>query len=312
MTNCKPFVKWVGGKTQLINHIQTSLPTNFSTIKNLTYIEPFVGGGAVLFWVLQNFSNIKHAVINDINPDLTCAYRTIKDNPTQLIEFLTQLESNYYEIQDEEKRKDFYLSQRQQFNLKSDSEIERTGLFIFLNRTCFNGLYRVNKKGLFNVPFGRYAKPKICDKQTLFADSEILQKVEILTGDFSQTLNYANKTSLFYFDPPYKPISKTSSFTTYTKEDFNDDDQLRLGDFCKKVSKKGSKFLLSNSDVKNIDPNNNFFDDLYRTYDIRRITASRMINSKASGRGKISEILVSNTSINYDKQQSNRSIVTSI
>lgn len=201
----KPFIKWVGGKTQLIASIEKALPENFADIKNLTYIEPFVGGGAVLFWILQQYPNITKAVINDINPDLTTAYKTIKETPTELVNNLQIIQEEYLPL-DEEKRKEYYLNKRERFNTKSLDFVENTALFIFLNRTCFNGLYRVNGKGLFNVPFGRYANPKICDKQTIFADSELLQKVEILTGDFEQTFKYATNSSFFYFDPPYKTI----------------------------------------------------------------------------------------------------------
>lgn len=298
MRECKPFVKWVGGKTQLIRNITASLPANFAETRSVTYIEPFVGGGAMLFWMLRNYSNISHAVINDINPDLTCAYKVVKERPTQLIEFLSDIEKQYFNLASEEERKNFFLERRYIYNYNCTDSLERAGLFIFLNRTCFNGLYRVNKKGLFNVPFGRYANPKICDRQTILADSELLQRVEILTGDFSQVLDYASENTLFYFDPPYKPISLTSSFTAYTKEDFGDNDQLRLGLFCDIISALGHTFLLSNSDVKSTDPSNNFFDDLYSQFDIQRISASRMINSKVESRGKISEILVSNVNLN--------------
>ncbi len=292
MKVCKPFVKWVGGKTQLIGEIQAVLPADLSTRTNLTYIEPFVGGGAVLFWMLKNYANIKKAVINDINPELTNAYQTIKQTPSQLIELLSDIQENYLKLS-EELRKEYFLSQREKYNFQNLEKVERAAIFIFLNRTCFNGLYRVNKKGQFNVPFGRYSNPKICDIQTILANSEALQKVEIITGDFTQTLNRATDNTFFYFDPPYKPISSTSSFTTYTKEDFDDNDQIRLGQFCTQINALGHQFILSNSDPKNYNNENNFFDELYSEFQIQRVTASRMINSKATARGKISEILVS-------------------
>ncbi len=298
MKNGKPFVKWVGGKSKLIKEIVDTLPADFAQRDNITYIEPFVGGGAVLFWMLQNYPNISRAVINDINPDLTSTYRVIKEQPNELIEFLSDIEKEYFSIVEEGQRKEFFLSHRERYNYNSTDSIERAGLFIFLNRTCFNGLYRVNKKGYFNVPFGRYSNPKICDKETILADSELLQRVEILTGDFSQTLEYATENTIFYFDPPYKPISITSSFTTYSKEDFDDSDQIRLSEFCKAVCQVGHPFVLSNSDTKSCDFQSAFFDNLYAMFDIKRISAPRMINSKASGRGKISEILVSNVNIN--------------
>lgn len=258
----KPFVKWVGGKTQLIAEVEKLLPKDFSIREELVYIEPFVGGGAVLFWILQKYPNITKAVINDINPDLTTAYKTIKQNPYELIELLLEIQTEYLPM-NEEKRKEYFLEKRSRFNTKSLDSIENAALFIFLNRTCFNGLYRVNSKGLFNVPFGRYTNPKICDEQTILADSELLQRVEILTGDFSETINYANKNTFFYFDPPYKPLSETSSFNSYAKEEFNDAEQIRLGEFCEQIDKLGYSFILSNSDVKGKNPSDNFFDDIF-------------------------------------------------
>lgn len=289
----KPFIKWVGGKSQLLTAIKDTLPSDFAQRKNLAYIEPFVGGGAVLFWILQEYPNITRAVINDINPDLTLAYSTIKNKPKELIDSLRTIQEEYIPL-NEVDRKEYYLSKRVRFNTKNLDAIENTSLFIFLNRTCFNGLYRVNSKGLFNVPFGRYANPKICDEETILADSKLLQKVEILTGDFSNTLDYASGNSFFYFDPPYKPLSETSSFNSYSKEEFNDNEQIRLGNFCKAISEKGYNFILSNSDVKGNNPEDNFFDDLYSSFDINRVLASRMVNANASKRGKLSELMINN------------------
>lgn len=289
----KPFVKWVGGKTQLIKSIEDYLPKNFHKRKNITYIEPFVGGGAILFWILQQYPNIEKAVINDINPDLTKAYLTIKEKPSELVEELMNIQNEYLPLNEEE-RKEYYLDKRERFNIKELNEVENTSLFIFLNRTCFNGLYRVNSKGKFNVPFGRYANPKICDSETIFADSRLLQKVEILTGDFEKTLQYAEKNSFFYFDPPYKPLSETSSFNSYAKEDFNDNEQVRLGNFCKKIDLLGHEFILSNSDLKGKNPDDEFFDDLYQQFKIRRVFATRMVNANAEKRGKLTELLITN------------------
>jgi len=289
----KPFIKWVGGKTQLIETIEKSLPQVFDNPQDLTYIEPFVGGGAILFWILQKYPYIKKAVINDINSDLTTAYKTIKENPKELIMELRSISNEYLPLS-EEKRKEYFLEKRDRFNTKSLVPIENTALFIFLNRTCFNGLYRVNSKGLFNVPFGRYANPKICDEQTILADSELLQKVEILTGDFEETLKFCDDKSFFYFDPPYKPLSETSSFNSYSKEDFNDAEQIRLGNFCKQIDLLGHNFILSNSDVKGKNPHDNFFDNLYNQFDIKRVYATRMVSANAEKRGKLTELLISN------------------
>ena len=301
MMKAKPFIKWVGGKTQLIAEVERLLPKDFSEQKELTYIEPFVGGGAVLFWILKKYPNITKAVINDINSDLTTAYKTIRNNSYELIEVLREIQAEYLPL-NEENRKEYYLGKRSRFNTKNLESIENTALFIFLNRTCFNGLYRVNSKGLFNVPFGRYANPKICDEQTILADSELLQNVEILTGDFSETIKHTGINNFFYFDPPYKPLSETSSFNSYAKEDFDDKEQIRLGEFCKQIDSLGHSFILSNSDVKGKNPNDNFFDDLYKQFKIQRVFATRMVNANAEKRGKLTELLITNDSNNRTKR----------
>ncbi len=295
----KPFVKWVGGKTQLLNDIESTLPIDFAQRGPITYIEPFVGGGAVLFWILNQFPNISNAVINDINPDLTTAYKTIKESPKELIEQLKAIQDEYL-LLDEDHRKAYYLNKRSRFNTKNLDPIENTALFIFLNRTCFNGLYRVNSKGLFNVPFGRYANPKICDTETILADSKILQRVTILNGDFAETLNYANDRSFFYLDPPYKPLTETSSFNSYAKEVFDDSEQIRLQQFCKEIHLRNGNFILSNSDVRGKNPYDMFFDDLYKEFDIQRVMATRMVNANANKRGKLTELMINNfTSTNH-------------
>lgn len=294
MTIAKPFIKWVGGKSQLIEQLDKQLPADFDNWENVTYIEPFVGGGAMLFYLLQRYPNIKHAVINDINSDLTTCYQTVRDMPEQLILSLYDIESAYLGLQSEDARKEFFLTAREWYNQKNLDPIENTTLFFFLNRTCFNGLYRVNKKGFFNVPFGKYVNPTICNSEIIRKDSELLQRVEILNGDFETTFEYAKGNTLFYFDPPYRPLSDTSSFKDYSKESFNDDAQERLKEFCDKIHEAGFKFMLSNSDCKGMNEKDNFFDTLYGAYKIERVWASRSINSVPSKRGKLTEILVHN------------------
>ena len=242
----KPFVKWVGGKSQLIDQLEALLPADFDTWENVTYIEPFVGGGAMLFHMLQKYRNIKTAVINDINPDLTTCYRTVRDNPDELVNSLKEIQKDYYSIKSKDEKCQFFLLMREEFNKKNLGDIENTTLFFFLNRTCFNGLYRVNKSGLFNVPFGKYETPTICDPQTIYADSKLLQNVEIITGDYQETLKFANGNSFFYFDPPYRPLSATSNFNDYSKEVFNDIAQRRLKSFCDTIQNAGHMFMLSN------------------------------------------------------------------
>ena len=275
----KPFLKWAGGKTQLINDIERTLPTEITKDK-FTYIEPFVGSGAVLFWMLNNFPKIKKAVINDINEDLINTYKTIASNPKELISILEILQNEFHNLEgNEENKKLYYYQKRELYNLRKEEKSGQAALFIFLNRTCFNGLYRVNSKNMYNVPMGGYKKPTICDKENILAVSNVLQKVEILKGDFEQTLNYADKNSLFYFDPPYKPLSETSSFNSYAKDEFNDNEQIRLKEFCSKLDALGHTWILSNSDVKGKNENDNFFDDLYSDFNIQRVDARRNINA---------------------------------
>ncbi|MBX2976818.1 MAG: DNA adenine methylase [Ignavibacteriaceae bacterium] len=299
MTNriAKPFLKWAGGKTQLINDIEKALPRNILTGK-FTYIEPFVGSGAVLFWMLNNFPNLNRAVINDINEDLINTYKTITSKPNELISILEILQNEFHELEgNDEAKKEYYYKKRELFNKRKMTQCEQGALFIFLNRTCFNGLYRVNRKNEFNVPMGSYKRPTICDKENILAVSKALKKVEILCGDYEGTLNWADNNTLFYFDPPYKPLSDTSSFNSYAKDEFNDQEQIRLRDFCHKLDTLGYTWILSNSDVKGKDENDNFFDDLYSDFNIQRVDARRSINANPEKRGALKELLITNQSI---------------
>ena len=290
----KPFLKWAGGKTQLISSIQSSLHPSILN-KKFTYIEPFVGSGAILFWMINNFPNLKKAVINDINSDLINTYRTIAKSPTELISILKDLQSDYHSLKDkEEEKRQYYKDNRELYNTRSSENTMQAALFIFLNRTCFNGLYRVNSKNIFNVPIGSYKTPTICDEQNIFSVSNALQKVEILNGDYTSTLEHATDNSFFYFDPPYKPLSNTSSFNSYAKDDFNDDEQIRLRDFCSQLETLGHKWMLSNSDVRGKDGNGTFFDDIYSDFAISRVKASRRINANAEKRGELNELLITN------------------
>ena len=291
----KPFLKWAGGKTQLIDQIKERLPSAV-TKSNFTFIEPFAGSGAVLFWMLENFPNLKKTVINDVNTDLTNSYLTIKNDVNSLITILEKWEQEYHVLAtNEELKKEYYYKKRTLFNTRSSTQTTQSALFIFLNRTCFNGLYRVNRKNEFNVPIGSYKTPQICNHENLLAVSKVLQRVKILNGDYAETLSHATKNTFFYFDPPYKPLSETSNFNSYAKGEFNDEEQIRLKEFCDALDKKNHQWILSNSDVKGTDSNNNFFDDLYSSFNILRVNASRRINSKASKRGQLTELLITNT-----------------
>ncbi len=291
----KPFIKWAGGKTQLINDIDSKISSKIHT-----YIEPFVGGGALLFYLLNNYPNLKKVVINDINTDLINTYKTIKNNVEELISLLQEWQNEYYNIlENEEQKKEYYYQKRTLFNKRISNKTTQSALFIFLNKTCFNGLYRVNRKNEFNVPIGSYKKPLICDAENLQTVHLALKKVEILNGDFEQTLPYAEKKTLFYFDPPYKPLSETSSFNSYAKDEFNDDEQIRLANFCKKIDSLGYDWILSNSDVKGKNPNDDFFDDLFKDFQINRVLAKRSINANTNKRGQLTELLITNRKKEY-------------
>lgn len=290
----KPFLKWAGGKTQMISDIKKALPKEI-TKSNFTYIEPFVGSGAVLFWMLDNFPNIQNSVINDINEDLINTYRIIASKPKELISILQILQYEFHSLETKaEEKKEYYYKKRELYNTRNEEKSGQAALFIFLNRTCFNGLYRVNKSNGYNVPMGSYKKPTICDDQNILAVSNVLQKVEILCGDYEATLNNTSTNSFFYFDPPYKPLSNTSSFNSYAKDEFNDEEQIRLRDFCSKLESEGHKWMLSNSDVKGKDTNDNFFDEIYSEFSISRVKARRTINANPEKRGELNELLITN------------------
>jgi DNA adenine methylase len=296
----KPFLKWAGGKSQLINDIEKSLPIHLVNSK-FTYLEPFVGSGAVLFWMLNNFPKLEKAVINDINEDLINTYKVITSKPKELISILEVIQGEFHSLEgSEDDKKVYYYEKRDLYNTRKEEKSGQAALFIFLNRTCFNGLYRVNRKNLYNVPMGGYKRPTICDKVNILADSQALQKVEILCGDFKNTLEYADEDSLFYFDPPYKPLNNTSSFNSYAKDEFNDDEQLRLRDFCAKLDSLNHHWILSNSDVKGKNADDNFFDDLYSDFNIMRVNAKRSINANPKKRGILKELLITN---NFSNQE---------
>lgn len=296
MRSGKPFLKWAGGKGQLLSQLEANLPAGLDE-RCFTYIEPFVGGGAMLFFMLGRFPNIKKVIINDINPHLITAYRTIKEKPDELIKRLGALERQYYALEDEEARRTFFLGAREIFNEEDLDAVDRTKYMIFLNRTCFNGLYRVNSKGKFNVPFGRNLHPTICNAEAIKADSELLNRFDviILNGDFEQTFNYVDNRgqNFFYLDPPYRPLNATSSFNSYAKEEFNDAEQIRLRDYCCLLSEyAGNYWMLSNADCSAVNPHDRFFEDLYRDYFIRRVYAARAINSNPLKRGRLTELLI--------------------
>ena len=292
---CKPFIKWVGGKGQLLSEINKLYPVELG--KNINkYAEIFLGGGAVLFDILSKYK-LDEVYISDKNLELINTYKSIRNNVDILIKSLKEMEEQYIPLNNED-RKIYYYEKREEYNsLKINSEvnnIEKAILFIFLNKTCFNGLYRVNKKGKFNVPMGAYKKPKICDEENLKNVSLTLRNVKIVYADYRESEKFIDDKTFVYIDPPYRPLNITSSFTSYTENDFNDKEQIELAEYINVLNKKGAKIVISNSDPKNNDIDDNFFDKLYKNYNINRVKATRMLNSNASLRGAINELLITN------------------
>ena len=292
---CKPFIKWVGGKGQLLSEINKLYPVELG--KNINkYAEIFVGGGAVLFDILSKYK-LDEVYISDKNLELINTYKSIRDDVGILIKLLKEMEEQYTSLNNENRKLYYYEKRREYNNLKiniEENNIEKAVLFIFLNKTCFNGLYRVNKKGEFNVPIGTYKKPKICDEENLKNVSMALKKVKIVYADYRESEEFIDNKTFVYIDPPYRPLNITSSFTSYTENDFSDEEQIELAEYIDILNKKGAKIVISNSDPKNNNIDDNFFDELYKNYNINRVKATRMLNSNASLRGVINELLITN------------------
>lgn len=294
----KSFVKWAGGKGKLLGILEKNLPADLVAQPSITYIEPFVGGGAMLFNMLATHSNVRRAIINDINLALINCYNKIKDKPRKLIQELRKLDEAFYALESHEQRRSLYYAYRDEYNcipVNARNTIRSAALFIFFNKTCFNGLYRENNQGKFNVPFGRYVHPTICNDEVIYAVHKALQKVVILIGDYKDTLRHIdwNEYNFFYLDPPYRPLLGSNNFKQYTMNRFDDLQQIELKEFCDNINKLGGKFLLSNSDSEN-ESGGNFFEDLYADYNFQRIYAPRTINAFVPGVEKSSEVLIKN------------------
>jgi len=293
----KPFIKWAGGKGSLLQKLEALLPADFDDLKNVTYIEPFVGGGAMLFHMLHHHKCIKRAVINDINSDLIRCYQLIARTPEVLIDRLSVIENNYYSVEFPS-RKELYYAYRDQYNSEGIHPDERAALFIFLNRTCYNGLYRVNASGKFNVPYGKSKKPLICNRELIMADHQLLSSVELIIrqpGDYKsvrQNLS-RNNVNFVYFDPPYRPLSETSSFKEYSNTPFEDRQQEELKLFCDNLSNQNCLIMQSNSDSKT-ENGDSYFEALYEEYDIQRVLAARFINADPEKRMKLTEVVIRN------------------
>lgn len=296
MESVKPFVKWAGGKGSLIPQLKNYYPFELENARISKYVEPFVGGGAVLINILQKY-DVKEAYAFDINIDLINCYNVIKENVEDLIQKLDEKEKEFLKL-DDEKRKTYFYDIRKEYNSyrvnETDKNVKRASEFIFLNRTCFNGLYRVNKSGEFNVPCGKYKNPTICDSNNLRKLSYLIRNVIFQYGDYTKSEKYIDSHTFVYFDPPYRPLSVTSGFTSYTKEDFNDENQKELAKFFRELDKKDAKLMLSNSNPKNTNKDDDFFEEIYKGFNINEISAKRMINANAKGRGEISELLITN------------------
>jgi DNA adenine methylase len=305
----RPFLKWAGGKGQLLERLSGYFHKALADGSIRNYFEPFMGGGAVFFDVMQN-SPIRSAHLMDANEELVLAYTVVQKDVEALVAKLGQMERDYHKLT-EAKRLERYLKVREALNrahagfdfkkYAAAPWVERTAQLLFLNKTCYNGLFRVNRSGGFNVPFGKYVKPTILDAENLRGTSALLEKAEIRLGDFGdlQRRKAAIKPGTFiYYDPPYRPLSRTASFTAYSKGAFGDGEQKRLAEMFKALDRKGVYQMLSNSDPKNTDPKDDFFEDQYREYrdagTFYRVPASRSINSKAAGRGRINEIVITN------------------
>lgn len=290
--SARPFIKWVGGKTQLLPEIRQRYPDNITR-----YCEPFVGGGAVLFDVLQTF-HPNEVLINDINPELINLYENIRDNCEPLIQLLKNFQTEYLETLDAE-RQNLYLGKRATYNhfiieRNPEHNLEKAALFIYLNKTCFNGLYRVNRNGLFNVPFNRAKNPLICDAENIRECSQLLQTVQMHVGDYSYCRDFIDANTFVYLDPPYRPLTESSSFTSYNENGFTDVQQIELGNFITEMAHRGTLIVASNSDPHNANEQDEFFDNLYADFNIERVQAARMVNSNARRRGPINELLISN------------------
>lgn len=293
-----PFVKWAGGKSKLVENILNVVSNHINLDEIEHYIEPFVGGGAMFFYLATHYQFKTYTII-DINLDLINVYKAIKENPIFLAKEMDVLQNEYNSYSNMKDKELFYYEIRDKYNnfgfkesLNEHIDFKRAAQFIFLNKSGFNGLYRVNKSGEFNVPFGKKERVNLYDDKNILKVYEVLQKTNIIHGDYRQTLNYLQNNTFVYFDPPYRPISNTSSFTAYDNNGFNDDDQIALAQFCIQLYIQGVHFALSNSDPHNSDPTDDFFDELYKNFNIYRINASRQIAAEASSRKKISEILI--------------------
>lgn len=303
----KPFLKWAGGKGQLLPAFRELYPQALKEHTIKAYFEPFLGSGAVFFDIVQQYK-IERAYLYDINEELILTYKVIQQDVEKLIEVLWAHQAAYLPL-DKVGRSEYYYQQRADYNQQrtfvdhshySEQWIRRAAQVILLNKTCFNGLFRVNARGEFNTPAGDYTNPTICDAQNLRAVSSLLQHATLKVADFRTVSEEITQDSFVYFDPPYRPLSKTASFRAYSKHDFGDAEQRALAALYRQLSEKGALLMLSNSDPQHVDPTDYFFDELYKGFNTVRVPARRMINSDATKRGKINEIVITNYDTHHE------------
>ena len=293
----RPFLKWAGGKRQMIPAIEERLPRDLADCD--TYVEPFIGGGALMFHLLgsHEFDNVH---ISDLNPELVLCYEELQRGASGVYDHLSSLIESY--PSEKEDRKPPFYAIRSDWNtrvggiqgLSREERSRRAAQTLFLNKTCFNGLFRVNRKGEFNVPIGSYVNPSFQSEEELLEAQGALEGVSIRLAPFERCVEWSGPGSFVYFDPPYRPLSDTASFVSYSKGDFDDDDQRSLAGVFRQLDEAGARLLLSNSDPRNTVPDDDFFDELYSGYSIDRVSANRAINSNPSKRGPITELLIRN------------------
>jgi DNA adenine methylase len=297
----KPFIKWAGGKTQLLEQIKKYCPSELLKGKIKSYYEPFLGGGAFFLNLcsMQKFDNV---ILSDVNKELVLTYLVVKNNTQELLQFLHQFKETYLRLPDKQKEI-YYYEMRDAFNIQRFSInyivynynwISRAAQFIFLNKTCFNGLFRINQKGDFNVPFGKRYNPEIFIPNNLITISKLISNAEISSKDFSCVTSEYLKDSFFFLDPPYRPLIKCSNFTSYNQIDFKESDQLRLVTFFKNIDRRGAKIMMTNSNPENGKKQDNFFYENYSSYNIHKIKSARMINNISGKRYILTDLLITN------------------
>lgn len=278
----RPFVKWAGGKARLIDQILYYFPSSFNS-----YYEPFLGGGSLYFSISPQKGRL-----NDLNSTLIFVYRTIRDDCAHIVKDLLDLQSDYYALESLDEKATYYYERRSEFNSTHAQTVRKASLFIFLNKTGFNGMYRENSKGEYNIPFGKHARPMICDVENLNRVSDVLKEIDITNGHYFEAISDAKAGDFVYLDPPYVPLNPTSSFTEYQAGGFTEDDQIQLRDAFVELTQRGCFVMMSNSTSPIVE-------ELYKDFYFNTISAARVINAQGMKRGKINEYIITNYDPNF-------------